>query len=101
MTREFILMPQFEKNWKEISLGDPELRELQIQLTINPKFGEVVRGTGGLRKLRFKFGDKGKRGSARIVYVDFQSTKVSILSVHTANQKRTIYQKRREMKFES
>lgn len=31
-----------------------------------------MRGTGGVRKMRFAFEEKGKSGSVRIIYVDFE-----------------------------
>lgn len=34
----------------------------------NPEAGDIIPGTGGVRKLRFATGGKGKRGGARIIY---------------------------------
>jgi len=34
----------------------------------NPMAGDVMKGTGGLRKLRWRLMDRGKRGGARIIY---------------------------------
>ena len=31
-----------------------------------------MQGTGGVRKMRFAFEDRGKSGSARVIYVDFE-----------------------------
>jgi hypothetical protein len=51
-------------------LGDDEYRALQLELMANPEKGDVIRHTGGLRKVRF--GDtrrqKGKRGGLRVIY---------------------------------
>jgi len=51
-------------------LADNDYRDLQNFLLLSPKAGDVIAGTGGLRKLRF--GDpsrgKGKRGGLRIIY---------------------------------
>ena len=51
-------------------LSDDEYSELQQELLANPKKGDVISGTGGLRKVRF--GDskrgRGKRGGTRIIY---------------------------------
>ena len=43
---------------------------LQQELMRNPAAGEVIEGTGGLRKMRFsdKRRGKGKRGGLRVVY---------------------------------
>jgi hypothetical protein len=71
MTREFVIMPEFDRHWEQMGLDDEELRQLQDTLLQNPKAGVVVRGTGGLRKIRIAFNGKGKRGSGRVAYVDF------------------------------
>ena len=71
MTREFVLLPQFERLWKNLDLGDDDLRPMEEFLCLYPDYGNVVTGTGGLRKLRWSFGSSGKRGGIRILYVDF------------------------------
>jgi hypothetical protein len=35
----------------------------------DPQAGVLIPGTGGIRKLRFGFGGRGKRGGARVIYV--------------------------------
>jgi hypothetical protein len=49
-------------------LSDEELRELQLALIANPNAGDVIPGTGGVRKLRWKAPGRGKRGGYRIIY---------------------------------
>ena len=71
MTREFVLMPEFERQWKSMGLDDRDLKLLQERLLLNPQEGPVMRGTGGLRKIRLAFDGRGKSGSGRAVYVDF------------------------------
>ena len=71
MTREFVMLPEFDRKWKDMGLTDRELKALQEELTINPQKGDVMQGTGGLRKIRVAFEGKGKSGSARVCYVDF------------------------------
>lgn len=53
MIRTFIEVPLFSKRWKEIGLGEEELRALQIMLLKDPESGPVMEGTGGIRKVRF------------------------------------------------
>lgn len=65
------MMPIFDKQWEAMGLNDDDLKELQEQLLKNPQIGSVVKGTGGLRKVRFALPGQGKSGSARVVYVDF------------------------------
>lgn len=71
MTREYIIMPEFERQWKAMGQSDTELKYLQEQLLLNPQQGPVMKGTGGLRKIRVAFEHQGKSGSGRVVYVDF------------------------------
>jgi len=49
-------------------LKDDEYRELQERLVINPLAGVVVRGGGGLRKLRWAVEGRGKSGGIRVIY---------------------------------
>lgn len=38
------------------------------RIAANPKCGDLISGGGGIRKVRFAVGTKGKRGGVRIVY---------------------------------
>ena len=71
MTRTFILTDEFVKRWEALGFTDDDLRRLELEIMKNPQAGAVVPGTGRLRKLRFAFGNSGKRGSSRVCYVDF------------------------------
>ena len=49
-------------------LTDQEYGELQGELIRNPDAGAVVRGSGGVRKLRWATRGGGKRGGYRVIY---------------------------------
>jgi hypothetical protein len=49
-------------------LPDEEYRKLQAALVTTPALGSVIRGSGGLRKLRWALPGKGKRGGVRVIY---------------------------------
>lgn len=49
-------------------LTDEEYRELQTFLSDNPKAGDVIQGGRGLRKLRWRSVNAGKRGGYRVIY---------------------------------
>ena len=49
-------------------LSDVELNALQWALMANPESGDLIRGSGGLRKLRWMGSGRGKRGGLRIIY---------------------------------
>ena len=88
MTRLFIIMPEFERQWNRMGLNDNDLKRLQYELLDNPKAGDVMQGTGGLRKIRFSFENRGKSGSARVVYVDFAVyEKIFLITAYSKNEK--------------
>ena len=49
-------------------MADDDYRLLQLELVNNPRIGVIIRGSGGLRKLRWQASGRGKRGGARIIY---------------------------------
>jgi hypothetical protein len=69
MKATFIELPPFERHRQDY-LSDESFRELQKTLMEKPEAGDVIEGTGGLRKIRHidsKRG-KGKRGGLRVIY---------------------------------
>jgi hypothetical protein len=56
-------------------LSDEEYAELQGVLVVQPDVGDVIKGTSGLRKLRWSQGrrGKGKRSGIRIIYYWYAS----------------------------
>jgi|SRR5678816_1039837 hypothetical protein len=49
-------------------LTDDEYAELQHALIAHPQAGDVIPGSGGVRKLRWKMAGRGKRGGLRVIY---------------------------------
>jgi len=49
-------------------LSDEQYRGLQLALLLRPEQGVVIRGSGGLRKLRWALEGRGKRGGLRVIY---------------------------------
>ena len=71
MTRVFVELPSFRNAWRALGLTDGDLRRLQEELLADPQLGNVMQGTGGVRKMRFALENRGKSGSVRVIYVDF------------------------------
>jgi hypothetical protein len=71
MEREFVETFEFRKRWKALKLDDDDLRALQDTLCAEPQVGDLIQGTGGIRKVRLELQGRGKSGGARVVYVDF------------------------------
>jgi len=57
-------------------LSDEEYLRVQLKLAQNPEAGAVVRGSGGVRKLRWRAPGRGKRGGYRIIYYIYRPKKV-------------------------
>lgn len=65
----FMELPPFERR-RERYLDDRAYLRLQQALLLGPEAGDVIQGTGGLRKLRFADSrrGKGRRGGLRVIY---------------------------------
>ena len=65
----FVELPAFAK-YREYYLDDAGFSELQDELLKNPEAGDVIEGTGGLRKVRHADPrrGKGKRSGLRVIY---------------------------------
>lgn len=57
----------FARQVREL-LSEEEYRELQIALVRRPQAGSVIKGSGGLRKVRWAVRRRGKRGGVRVIY---------------------------------
>ncbi len=89
MKRTFVYVENFDQNWKKQGLGAAEQRELELQLLTDPGQGDVITGTGGLRKMRFspESEHQGKSGAYRIIYLDIQTSSHTILLlIYAKNQ---------------
>jgi hypothetical protein len=60
-------MPEFLAATKKL-MDDGERAELVAYLAYNPMVGDVIPGSGGVRKVRWGLEGRGKRGGARVIY---------------------------------
>ena len=96
MKRSFIELPIFKSRWEALGLTEEDLLRLQIELLADPKAGDVMQGTGGVRKMRFAFEHRGKSGGVRVIYVDFEVyEKIYLLTAYTKNEKDDLTKKER------
>ena len=75
---EFVETPIFTEQIVQL-LADDEYLDLQAALADHPKAGEVIPGTGGLRKFRWRAAGHGKRGGLRIIYYCWSADRLYML----------------------
>lgn len=84
----FIELPAFTRSWRSY-MDDASFQALQEAMMKNPYAGDVIEGTGGLRKLRFSdsLRQKGKRGGLRVIYFWWeQGRQFWLFTVYTKNE---------------
>lgn len=59
--------PEFLSATRKL-MSDDERALLVDYLAHNPMAGDLVQGTGGIRKVRWALDGRGKRGGARVIY---------------------------------
>ena len=60
----------------------------QQALAADPEQGDVIEGTGGLRKVRVASSGRGKRGGSRVIYYHFTSrSHIALLLIYPKNVK--------------
>jgi mRNA-degrading endonuclease RelE of RelBE toxin-antitoxin system len=76
MKREFIYTRKFDKEWQKLNLTGESLRQLELHLMENPDTGDIMQGTGGLRKIRWSLAGRGKSGGIRVLYIDLTDRQI-------------------------
>jgi hypothetical protein len=113
---QFIEVPFFMRRRDEHFVDDEDFADFQHMLAANPKAGDEIQGSGGLRKARWsdRRRGKGKRGGFRIIYLviafDIEATSGVIFLLHiyakgakddlTAVEKKTLKELSQSLKGE-
>jgi mRNA-degrading endonuclease RelE of RelBE toxin-antitoxin system len=60
---------------------------MQIHLAAQPDAGKIIKGSGGIRKLRWSGSGRGKRGGLRVIYYWWVAKdRISLLMVYPKNE---------------
>lgn len=85
----FVELPLFSR--QAADYFDDELADLQRHLAKAPDAGDVVPGTGGVRKLRWSRAGMGKRGGVRVLYyVQDLRGRIWLLTVYAKSARENI-----------
>lgn len=94
--RELIQTSTFDKKTKELirnhQLKQEDFDAFKRRMAENPEIGNIIQGTGGVRKIRLKSASKGKRGGFRVCYYfhDIGTGKIYLLTIYPKNEKEDI-----------
>jgi len=61
-----------------------------LYIANNPKAGEVVTGSGGVRKIRWSKTGAGKRGGVRVIYFNSSQDETWLLTMYVKNERENI-----------
>jgi mRNA-degrading endonuclease RelE of RelBE toxin-antitoxin system len=82
----FVETPIFAKRVHHY-LDDDEYAELQTSLAARPEAGSLIKGSGGIRKLRWSGSGRGKRGGLRVIYYWWvPKDRISMLLLYPKNE---------------
>ena len=82
----FIETPIFTEDVTR-ELSEEEYRQLQMALLLRPTQGALIKGSGGLRKIRWGRPGMGKRGGLRVIYFwEANSETFYMLMVYRKNE---------------
>lgn len=72
-------------------LTKDERKEVIDTLASDPLAGDIIQGTGGIRKIRFAKGNKGKSGGVRVIYYFYNYINpILLLDIFSKNEKENL-----------
>jgi hypothetical protein len=85
----FIELHGFRDDWKRLTLDDEDLFAMQLAIQAFPNGSPVIKGIGGLRKMRFAAKKKyGVKKAIRVGYVYFPEASTIVLVVAYAKNEK-------------
>ncbi len=71
-------------------MDDDAYGELQEHLAAYPDAGHVIVGSGGVRKIRWRGSNRGKRGGSRLIYYWDNGHQILMLYVYLKNERENL-----------
>lgn len=83
-------LPEYIRRVEKL-LSATERMDIVNYLAANPKVGDLMEGTGGIRKLRWGRGSQGKSGGVRVIYYfHSESMPLYLLTLFAKNERANI-----------
>lgn len=79
---------RYLKDLKRLGAAAADIAALERAIAFNPEAGDVIPGLGGIRKMRFAIGTRGKRGGGRVIYFVVLSDDVAVMLFAYAKNER-------------
>ena len=70
---------RYVRDLKRIGASNADVASLERAIASDPTCGDVITGLSGIRKFRFGFGGRGKRGGGRAVYILMMANDTAIM----------------------
>ena len=94
---DVIALRGFRRTAKKL-FSEADVAALIEFLGNHPDKGDVIPGTGGLRKLRWALAGRGKRGGSRVIYYYHRAEwQVLLLTVYAKNQKEDLAEREKKL----
>ena len=82
-----IEFPGYQRRAGELLTADEQIAIVDL-IAYDPACGDVIPGTGGVRKLRVALAGSGKRGGARVIYYFYNDNHPALLlTLYAKNEK--------------
>jgi len=76
----------YQRRADELLTADEQDAVIEL-IAYDPTCGDLIAGTGGLRKVRVGRGGSGKRGGARVIYYFYNADFPLVLALYAKNEK--------------
>ena len=80
---------RYSKDLRRLGVTEAEATAIDTAIASHPTAGDVIVGLGGVRKLRFAMGNRGKSGGGRAIYLLMLSDDTAILLLAFAKNEKS------------
>ena len=77
-------------------MNNQQFRLFADYLTMHPEMGTIVKGTGGCRKIRWRYQHCGKTGGIRIIYHLNRHSVIHLMFIYVKNRQKELTMKQRQ-----